>query len=78
MSHIELCVLFTRKPEIKVIALVRSKDDARMFVEQKLALARSGVEIIPDESPKIKKWLDAEWTVISIPEETQYVLPDER
>ena len=75
MSHIELCVIFNRKPELKVLALVRSVEDARLFVEQKIAQLEASAEVFPDDSPRLLKWTEAETTTVSFPSEPNFVIP---
>lgn len=71
----ELCVIFNRKPELKVLALVRTAEDARLFVEQKIAQLQASAEILPDDSPRLLKWTEAEWTTVSFPSEPNFAIP---
>jgi len=79
MSHtngIELCVIFVRRPEIHVIGIVRSREDAQIFVQQKLATIRSRLELVLDSDPKIQRLIEAEWMIVTVPSEPQLVFPE--
>jgi len=73
---IELCVIFVRRPEIHVIGIVRSREDAQIFVQQKLAAIRSRMELVQDNDPKIQRLIEAEWMPVTVPNEPRLVFPE--
>lgn len=79
MSHtkgIELCIVFARVPEFHYLATIRSPEDARMLVQQRVAALRSLVELDGKERPAINRWLAAEAVTVVIPNEKLLLLPE--
>lgn len=75
-NGIELCVVFARTPEFKYLATLRSIDDAKMFVEERLAALAMRVKMTGRESTAMQLWLAAEATVLTIPNEKHLLFPE--
>lgn len=73
---IQVCVIFTRKPEFHYLATIRSKEDAKMYVQQRIAQLQQRVELTGHESPALQRWLTAEAMVATMPNEPDLLLPN--
>lgn len=72
---IELCIVFVRAPDIHVLGIVRSPEDAQLFVQGKLGVIRSRAELVLDTDPRIQRLVQAEWVTVVVPNNPQLVFP---